>query len=42
MESTFFWYVTLMGGIALIAAISMPDTRHKGYITPEEGRLMEA
>ena len=42
MESTFFWYVTLMSGIALIAAISMPDTRHKGHITPEEGRLMEA
>ena len=42
MESTFFWYVTLMGGIALIAAISMPDTRHQGHITPDEGRLMEA
>jgi MFS transporter, MHS family, alpha-ketoglutarate permease len=42
IESTFFWYVTLMGGIALIAAIAMPDTRHKGHITRDEGRLMEA
>src|SRR5437762_10676552 len=42
MESTFFWYVTLMGGIALIAAISMPDTRHQGHMREDEGRLMEA
>ena len=42
MESTFFWYVTLMGGIALIAAILMPDTRRKGHMREDEGRLMEA
>ena len=42
LESTFFWYVTLMGGIALIAAILMPDTRRKGHMREDEGRLMEA
>jgi len=40
-ESTFFWYVTVMCGIALIAAISMPDTRRQGHLTDEEARLME-
>ena len=42
MESTFFWYVTLMGGIALIAAILMPETRRNGHLREDEGRLMEA
>jgi metabolite-proton symporter len=37
-ESTFFWYVTVMAGIALIATLAMPDTRHRGYLTADEGR----
>jgi MHS family alpha-ketoglutarate permease-like MFS transporter len=41
-ESAFFWYVTAMVGIALIAAISMPDTRHRGHLTAEEEKLLEA
>jgi MHS family alpha-ketoglutarate permease-like MFS transporter len=41
-ESAFFWYVTAMCGIALIAAISMPDTRHRGHLTAEEEKLLEA
>src|SRR5205823_13583895 len=41
-ESTFFWYVTIMCGIALAAAISMPDTRRRGHMTEDEARLMEA
>ena len=41
MESTFFWYVTVICGIALIAAISMPDTRRQGHLTEEEAKLME-
>jgi MFS transporter, MHS family, alpha-ketoglutarate permease len=31
MESAFFWYVTVMCGVALLAAIFMPDTRHHGH-----------
>jgi MHS family alpha-ketoglutarate permease-like MFS transporter len=31
-EEWFFWYVTIMCAIALVAAISMPDTREKGYL----------
>jgi MHS family alpha-ketoglutarate permease-like MFS transporter len=42
MESTFFWYVTVMCGIALVAAITMPDTRHKGHLTQQEASLLEA
>ena len=42
LESTFFWYVTAMCGISLIAAISMPDTRLHGHPTEGEGKLMEA
>src|SRR5438067_1243569 len=42
MESPFFWYVTLMGGIALIGAILMPETRRNGHLREDEGRLMEA
>jgi MFS transporter, MHS family, alpha-ketoglutarate permease len=41
-ESTFFWYVTALCGVALIAAIWMPDTRRQGLLTEEEARLMEA
>ena len=35
-ESAFFWYVTAMCGIALIAAIRMPDTRRRGHLTEQE------
>lgn len=42
IESAFFWYVTVMGAISLVAAILMPDTRRRGYLTAEEARLMEA
>jgi len=41
VESTFFWYVTALCGIALIAAISMPDTRRQGHLTEDEAKLME-
>jgi len=40
-ESIFFWYVTIMCGIALVAAITMPDTRRQGLLTEEEAKLME-
>jgi len=40
-ESMFFWYVTLMCGIALIAAISMPETRRHGHMREDEGRPMD-
>src|SRR5437773_11979337 len=36
LESTFFWYVTAMCSIALIAAISMPDSRRHGHLTESE------
>ena len=41
-ESTFFWYVTVMTGIALIASITMPDTRRAGYMKAREGTLTPA
>jgi len=41
IESTFFWYVTIMCGIALVAAITMPDTRRQGHMTEDETKLME-
>lgn len=41
MESTFFWYVTVMCSIALFAAISMPDTRRQGHLSQDEAKLME-
>ncbi|MBD9449792.1 MFS family transporter [Rhizobium sp. RHZ01] len=34
-ESWFFWYVTAMMVIALVAAIIMPDPRKKGYLQGE-------
>jgi MHS family alpha-ketoglutarate permease-like MFS transporter len=40
-ESIFFWYVTVMCGIALVAAITMPDTRRQGHMTEDETKLME-
>ena len=42
MESSFFWYVTVMCGIALIAAIVMPDARKVRHMTEEEAKLLEA
>lgn len=41
MESTFFWYVTVMCGVALIAAILMPDTRRQGHLSEDESKLMD-
>jgi MHS family alpha-ketoglutarate permease-like MFS transporter len=41
VESTFFWYVTVMCGIALIAAIVMPDTRRRGQLTEDESKIAE-
>jgi hypothetical protein len=32
VESNFYWYVTLMCAIALIAAIIMPNPKLKGYL----------
>ncbi len=40
-ESAFLWYVTVMCGIALIAAITMPDTRRHGHLSEDESKLME-
>jgi MFS transporter, MHS family, alpha-ketoglutarate permease len=40
-ESLFFWYATLMCGVALVAAILMPDTRRQGHMSEEESKLME-
>ena len=40
-ESLFFWYVTVMCGIALIAAIVMPDTRRQGELTEDEAQSMK-
>jgi MHS family alpha-ketoglutarate permease-like MFS transporter len=34
-ESMFFWYVTLLCGIALIAALAMPETRRHGHLRDE-------
>jgi MHS family alpha-ketoglutarate permease-like MFS transporter len=42
IESMFFWYVTIMCAIALVAAIIMPDTRLRGQLTEDESKLMEA
>jgi MFS transporter, MHS family, alpha-ketoglutarate permease len=40
-ESMFFWYVTAMCGIALVAAFLMPDTRRQGHLSEDEAKLME-
>jgi metabolite-proton symporter len=40
-ETLFFWYVTAMCGIALIAALAMPDTRKKGFLTADEARHLQ-
>lgn len=36
IESDFFWYVTIMCGIAFVAAILMPDPKVKGYLHGHE------
>jgi len=41
IEPTFFWYVTAMCAIALLAAILMPETRRKGHLREHEGRLLD-
>ena len=41
MESAFFWYVTVICAIALLSAITMPDTRHQGHMTEAEEGLIE-
>jgi metabolite-proton symporter len=41
-ETVFFWYVAGMCGVALIAALAMPETRSKGYLTADEARHLEA
>src|SRR5213078_2735244 len=41
IEPTFFWYVTAMCAVALVAAITMPDTRRQGHMTEDETKLME-
>jgi len=40
-ESIFFWYVVTMAAIAFIAVLAMPDTRHRGYLTADEGKQLE-
>lgn len=41
MESTFFWYVTVMLGIAFIASLIMPNPKVHGYLDGE-GTVEEA
>jgi MHS family alpha-ketoglutarate permease-like MFS transporter len=40
-ESTFFYYVTALCAVALLAALLMPDTRRKGHLTEDEAKLIE-
>jgi MHS family alpha-ketoglutarate permease-like MFS transporter len=37
-ETVFFWYVVVMAGVALLATLAMPDTRHHGHLTAEDSR----
>jgi MHS family alpha-ketoglutarate permease-like MFS transporter len=32
METSFFWYVTVLCGIAFLTALQMPDSRKQGYL----------
>jgi MHS family alpha-ketoglutarate permease-like MFS transporter len=41
-ESSFYWYVTALCAVSLVAALLMPDTRRQGHLTAEEAKLMEA
>jgi FtsH-binding integral membrane protein len=38
-ESNFYWYVTFMCAIALVASILMPDPKIKGYLQGEGTEL---
>ena len=38
LETDFFWYVTVMAGVALVAAIVMPDARKNSLLHEHEGR----
>jgi MHS family alpha-ketoglutarate permease-like MFS transporter len=40
-ESAFFWYVTIMSVVALVAAIAMPDSRKKSHMSADESRYIE-
>ena len=39
VETYFYWYVTALCGVALIAALAMPETRREGLLHEHEGRL---
>jgi MFS transporter, MHS family, alpha-ketoglutarate permease len=41
-ETVFFWYVTGICVLALIAAIAMPETRREGHLKAEEGALLQS
>jgi MHS family alpha-ketoglutarate permease-like MFS transporter len=41
-EPAFFWYVTALCAVALVAAIAMPETRTRGHLTEEDGRQLQA
>jgi MHS family alpha-ketoglutarate permease-like MFS transporter len=40
-ETRFFWYVTAICGVALVAAIFMPDARKHGHLQAHEGKPIE-
>jgi MHS family alpha-ketoglutarate permease-like MFS transporter len=40
-ETTFFWYVTAMCGVAFVAALVMPDSRKRSHMGEEEGRPVD-
>jgi MHS family alpha-ketoglutarate permease-like MFS transporter len=40
-ESAFYWYVSAMCGIALVASVLMPDTRQRSAIEAGEAALLE-
>ena len=41
IETTFFWYVTAMCGIALVAAFVIPDARKVSHLHEHEGRPVD-
>jgi MHS family alpha-ketoglutarate permease-like MFS transporter len=41
-EPAFYWYVTALCAVALVAAIAMPDTRRNSMLRDHEGRLAHA
>ena len=36
-ETNFFWYVTAIAAVGLVAAILMPDNRKHGYLRQSDG-----